>query len=399
MPFFSRRLPADLRPNRLAEATARARAQAVSPPLLDLTETNPTRAGVHDALAPALAGLLAPLGDPRGLRYAPSARGDEGARRAVSAYYGARGLRADPDRLVLCASTSEAYAWLFQLLCDVGDEVLFPQPSYPLLEHLASLSGISLTPYPLRYDGRWSIDLPALAAACGERTRAILLVSPNNPTGSYLQEEERAALLRLCREQDLCLIADEVFSDYPLSGPPAPGRVESLVEEDGALCIVLSGLSKVLGLPQLKLGWIHVGGPAPLREEAQDRLELIADTFLSVGTPVQLAAPALLGARPALQGAIAERVRRGHGILREVFAGTACQLLRAEGGWQGVLRLPRLYSEEEWALRLLEEDRVLCHPGYFFDFPEEAYVVLSLLTRPEVLEEGARRLLRRVEAG
>jgi alanine-synthesizing transaminase len=393
--LFSRRLPADLRENRLAEALRRRRGAGL--PLLDLTESNPTRAGLLDSIeGPDGAALLAPLADPRGLRYAPSPRGDGAARRAVADYYGRRGLAVDPERLVLCASTSEAYAWLFQLLCDVGDEVLYPQPSYPLFEHLAALCAVRLVPYPLRYDGGWSMDLPALAAACSARTRAVLLVNPNNPTGSLLRQEERQALRALCRERGLCLIVDEVFGDFRL-GPPLPDRVASLIDEEEAPCFVLSGLSKVLGLPQLKLGWIHVGGPAPLRAAAQDRLELIADTFLSVGTPVQLAAPALLGRQPALGGAIAARVQAGYRCLQTLAEGTACQLLRADGGWYGVLRLPRLCSEEEWALRFLEEDGVLCHPGYFFDFWEEAYVVLSLLTRPEELEEGTRRLLRRVQ--
>jgi alanine-synthesizing transaminase len=391
--LFSRRLPADLQTNRLSEALARRRAAGLPP--LDLTESNPTRAGLLDGVDAAA--LLAPLADPRGLRYAPSPRGDGAARRAISDYYGRRGLAVDPERLVLCASTSEGYAWLFQLLCDVGDEVLYPQPSYPLLDHLASLCAVRLVPYPLRYDGGWSIDLAALEAACTERTRAVLLVNPNNPTGSFLREEERRALRGLCQARGLCLVADEVFGDYRLAPARSGARAETLVDEDGALCFVLSGLSKVLGLPQLKLGWIHVGGPEPLRAAAQDRLELVADTFLSVGTPVQLAAPSLLARQPALGGAIAGRVREGQRRLQAAFAGTACQLLRAEGGWYGVVRLPRLCGEEEWVLRFLEEDGVLCHPGYFFDFAEEAYVVLSLLTRPEELEEGARRIARRVE--
>lgn len=253
-----------------------------------------------------------------------------------------------------------------------------------------------LLPYPLEYDGRWRIDLHALAAGCTESTRAVLVVNPNNPTGSYVDRADLDALHRLCRERGLCLIADEVFADYPLAAP-RPDRVPALSIPGGpapVLTFVLSGLSKVLGLPQLKLGWIHVGGPEPLRSTAQERLELIADTFLSVSTPVQRAAPALLARQPELQRAILDRVAGNRQRLEEAVRGSPVQLLHVEGGWYGVLRLPRLLPEEEWVLDLLAQEDVVVYPGYFFDFPEEAYVVVSLLPRPEVLSEGARRLLR-----
>ncbi|MCS6912238.1 MAG: pyridoxal phosphate-dependent aminotransferase, partial [Myxococcota bacterium] len=328
-------MPAELRPNRLSIALSAQRAAGV--PLIDLTESNPTRVGLPEL---ARAELLGPLADPAGLCYQPSPQGLLVAREAISCYYRARGLPVSPDHLVLCASTSEAYAWLFQLLCDEGDEVLHPQPSYPLLGHLAALCAVRLRPYPLHYEGRWVVDVAALRAACGPRTRAVVVVSPNNPTGSCLRQEELVELSGLCAERGLCLIADEVFGDYRLASGQ-DGLVGSLVGAS-VPCFVLSGLSKVLGLPQLKLAWIHVGGPEPWRSAAQERLELLADMFLSVGTPVQLAAPELLRQQPQLGGAIASRVHGNRARLASLVAGSTCQLLRADGGWQAVLRLPRL---------------------------------------------------------
>lgn len=404
---FSDRLPWSTAPNRLSLAVAHRRDAGGA--LLDLTVSNPTRA-LPELYPPQ---VLAALTDARGLRYEPSAQGDLAARQSIAAYYAARGIPIRAEHLCLCASTSEAYTWLFQLLCSPGQGVLFPQPSYPLLEFLAGLSAVRLRPYPLEYEGgasgRWWLGIQALRAACTDDVRMVVVVSPNNPTGSFLRESELAALCSLCRERGLALVVDEVFSDYDLLPQAAPAisadpPVRSVLSavlalgEQAPLCFVLSGLSKVVGLPQLKLGWIHVGGPERLRQPAQDRLELIADTFLSVGTPVQLAAPQLLSWQPRVSSAITARLRQNLTVLAAAVHDTACQLLTVEGGWYAVLRLPRLLSEEDWALRLLAEDDVLIHPGYFYDFATEAYVVLSLLTETAVLQEGARRLVRRVAA-
>lgn len=400
---FSSRLPWQRLTNRFTQLQAELRGQGV--PLLELVVSNPTRA------LPELyrESLLLPLSSPEALRYEPSPQGAVAARQAIADYYQARGLTVSPEHLVLCASTSEAYSWLFQLLGNPGDgdgdEVLFPEPSYPLLPFLGSLAGVAVVPYPLRFDGRFHVSFPELASAVTARSRAVVAVSPNNPTGSYLRQSEGERLLRLCATRDLALIVDEVFSDYAFVDPwPQEGpRLLSLAElppplaELPALRFVLSGFSKVLGLPQLKLGWIVVCGPEPLRSEAQRRLELIADTFLSVSTPIQLAAPALLKERPQLFAGIAARIQASLTCLQQAFAGTAVSVLPVEGGWYAVLRLPRLISEEEWLLRLLTEDHMVVHPGYFFDFPEEAYVVCSLLTPPCDLAEGARRLLARLE--
>lgn len=405
---FSQRLPWRAAQNRLSVAVAQARAAGA--PLLDLTVSNPTRA-LPELYPPA---LLAPLAGERGLRYEPSAQGDPAARRSIAAYYAARGIAVAPEHLVLCASTSEAYTWLFQLLCDPGQGALFPQPSYPLLEFLAGLSAVRLCPYPLHYEsgfaggqsGRWWLGLEAVRAACTDEVRLLVVVSPNNPTGSFLRRSELLALCALCRERGLALVVDEVFTDYDLlpaaadqvADPPVRSVLAAVqaLGEQAPLCFVLSGLSKVVGLPQLKLGWIHVGGPEPLRQTAQDRLELLADTFLSVGTPVQTAAPQLLAWQPQVSAAITARLRQNLQTLAAAVKDTACQLLPVEGGWYAVLRLPRLLSEEDWALLFLSEDGVLVHPGYFYDFAAEAYVVLSLLTEPATLARGAAKLVARV---
>ncbi len=400
--MFSSRLPFNQQKNRLSTALAEKR--SIGARLLDLSESNPTCVGLFADLPPD---LLRPLADPRGLRYDPNPRGALSARRAISAYYQGRGIQVDPEHLVLSASTSEAYSWLFQLLCDVDDVVLYPQPSYPLFEHLAGLSSVRLLPYPIEYDGRWTLDLGALRSVCEAGPKAILLVNPNNPTGSFLRREELDVLCDLCERRQIALISDEVFGDYGFCDPHGrdggdPGRVTSLLGEpairERALCFVLSGLSKVIGMPQLKLGWIHVGGPGALRAAAQERLELVADAFLSVGTPIQLAAESLLSRQPALSGAIARRVNQNRARCAEAVRDTACQLLHADGGWYAVLRLPQVLSEEEWVLRLLAEDDVVCYPGYFFDFPEEAYLVLSLLPEPDLFAEALRRIVARVAA-
>lgn len=396
--MFSSRLPWHLPENRLSQALFELR--QVGRPILDLTVSNPT-AALPELYDPS---LLTALTHESGLRYQPSPAGAPAAREAIAAYYARRGITADANKLVLCASTSEAYTWLFQLLCEPTDRVLFPQPSYPLLEFLGGLAGIEAAPYPLFFDGRWRIDRAALREAVDEKTRAVVLVSPNNPTGSRVREGELRELFALCEEHQLALIVDEVFGDYCFEpndkdddqDDPAPPSLIA-TGDAGPLRFVLSGLSKVVGLPQLKLGWIHVGGAEPLRSEAQRRLEIIADTFLSVSTPVQLAAPRLLGAQPHLGGKIFERVRHNLDLLRTACQGTALTVLPVEGGWYAVVRLPRLCSEEEWILTLLTQDGVLCHPGYFFDFCDEAYVVISLLTPPADLAEGVRRILCRTE--
>jgi alanine-synthesizing transaminase len=359
--------------------------------LFDLTETNPTRAGLH-----APADLLQALADPAALAYEPEAFGRRPAREAVAAEAARRGAAMDADRILLTASTSEAYAFAFKLLCDPGDEVLVPRPSYPLFDYLAGLESVVVRPYPLRYDGRWHVDLPALEGALTARTRAIVVVSPNNPTGSFVKSVEADALRAMAGGRGIALISDEVFSDFPLRDDPS--RAPTLFADGPALTLCLGGLSKSCGLPQLKLAWMALAGPAPLRDEARGRLEVVADTYLSVSTPVQLAAPSVLARRPELQAPIRDRIRSNLRALREATAGTAATLLDVEGGWSAVLQVPATLGEEDWVLALVERDGVLVHPGYFFDFPGEAYLVLSLLPPPATFEEGTARVLRRIAA-
>jgi aspartate/methionine/tyrosine aminotransferase len=379
---FSARTRWNLTENRLAERLAARRAAGRA--VLDLTETNPTRTGLQ-----APPEVLAALADPGGLEYHPEPRGLAAAREAVSADYARRGAGFGPERIVLTASTSEAYGFLFKLLCDAGDDVLVPRPSYPLFEYLAGLENVATCGYPLSYDGEWRVDLAALEAAVGPRTRAIVLVSPNNPTGSAIKEDEAHALDALAARRGLALIADEVFADYPWAGVPRPGLAAR-----EALAFSLGGLSKSCGLPQLKLGWIALAGPAALRDEAMARLEMIADTYLSVGTPVQRAAPALLARAERLRAPIAARIAENLRTLRRHSEQSAATVLQGDGGWTAVLHIPATVGEEERVLALLDEQGVLVHPGYFFDFPHEAFLVLSLLPRPAEFEEGVARILR-----
>jgi aspartate/methionine/tyrosine aminotransferase len=385
--MFSSRLNWDLRPNRIsALLEARRRAGA---PILDLTESNPTHAG----LSYPEAEILAALGDARSLRYEPSPAGAADAREAVAAYYAARGASVPADRIVLTASTSEAYGHLFKLLADPGDEVLVPRPSYPLFEFLARLECVRVVEYPLAYDGSWRIDFEALEAALGPRARAIVVVNPNNPTGSFLKARERDRLIALAAERGLAIVADEVFSDYAFA--PDAERVTTLATETGALAFSLSGLSKIAGLPQMKLGWIVTAGPQELRAGAFARLELIADTYLSVAAPAQYGAARLMEAGAKVRERISARVRENLAWLRGAVEGSALGVLEVEGGWYATLRVPRTRSEEEWTLELLDRDGVLVQPGFFYDFETEAFLVLSLLTPPDVFREGVGRLLAR----
>jgi alanine-synthesizing transaminase len=383
--MFSGRTSWDLRPNRLAERLAARRATGAR--ILDLTESNPTRAG--------LAGprdLLLSLAHPEALRYEPSAFGLPAARAAVAADFARRGHALAPDRVLLSASTSEAYAFLFKLLCDPGDEVLVPRPGYPLFEFLATLESVRVRAYPFAHDGEWHLDLAALRSLLAPRTRAIVVVNPNNPTGAFLKREELEGLVSLCAERGIALVSDEVFADFALRDDTR--RVASVAADGPALAFALGGLSKSCGLPQLKLAWTAVTGPPGLVRDALARLEVVADTYLSVSTPVQLALPDLLARREELQAPIRERTRSNMAALRAaVGPGCPATILSPEGGWSVVLRVPATLTEEERVTRLLEERDVLVHPGYFFDFPAEAYLVVSLLPPPGDFAEGVARVL------
>lgn len=388
--MYSRRTTWDASSNPLAAAAARLR--AAGRPILDLTESNPTRVGLGfpgDVLLRALA-------HPSGATWEPDPLGLLPAREAIAGYYRDRGLTARTDRIVVTSSTSEAYAYLFKLLADPGDEVLIPEPSYPLLGWLAGLESVRAVGYPLRYDGEWRLDRLATETAVGTRTRAVVAVSPNNPTGSFLDRDDLRFLEDLCAERGLALLCDEVFADYPLD--PGPGRVESVLASGRVACFALSGASKVAAVPQLKVGWLVAHGPDAACQAAMERLELIADAYLSPSAPSQLALGPVLGARHLAQVPLRARLRANLSALRaRCGPGAGWRPLRTEGGWSAVVQLPRLLSEQEWALRLLEEDGVLVHPGFFFDFATEAFLVVSLLVEPALFAEAIDRLARRVE--
>jgi alanine-synthesizing transaminase len=385
--MFSSRSSFDLSPNPLAVALAQAR--QASRPVLDLTESNPTHAGIAYARQAVLESLAAPAA----LTYEPAAFGLATAREAVARELSAYGPAVDTSQVVLTASTSEAYAFVFKLLCDPGDEVLIPVPSYPLFEHLARLESVRAVPYRIAYDGAWHVDHDSVRRAISPRTRAVVLVTPNNPTGSYLKRAELEALGRL----GLPLVSDEVFARYSLREDPTRAA-SALVPSDAPLVFALGGLSKLAALPQMKLAWTAVGGEPARVADALGRLEVIADAFLSVGTPVQHALPHLLASRGIAECAIQRRTRDNLAFAREAVADTAVSLLDVEGGWYATLRVPRTRGEEAWVLTLLEEDGVHVHPGHFFDFEDEAYLVASLLTPGDVFREGLRRLVTRVTA-
>ena len=378
---FSSRLQWDSQPNPLSILLAEKRRSSAV--ILDLTESNPTHAGLDYAGGE----LLAALADPRALRYDPDPRGLLAAREAVAGYYAQRGVDVPASRILLTASTSEAYSYLFKLLADPGDEILVPRPSYPLFDYLAAMESVCVRQYPLRYDGVWHIDFEALASAVTSRTGAIVVVNPNNPTSSYLKRTEWERLQTF----GLPILSDEVFSDFAFA--PDPTRLATLTGPADALTFSMSGLSKIAGLPQMKLGWIVASGPD--HTAALEGLEWIADTFLSVATPVQWALPRILALSADVQGQIRRRTRANLEHLIECTSapGSTCRCLHAEGGWYAILEMPRIRSEEEWALHLLADSDVLVQPGYFYDFEAEAFLVLSLLTPAEAFAEGLRRIL------
>ena len=381
-PSFSARTAWDVSESELARAIAERRKRGL--PLLDLTASNPTRCGfVYDESA-----LIAALGNRASLIYDPDPRGMLRAREAVAGYYADHGAAVDPAHLFLTTSTSEAYSFLFRLLCDPGDEVLIAQPSYPLFDFLAQLENVRLTPYPLFYDHGWRLDHESLRREIGPRTRAIALVHPNNPTGHFTKDVERAELETLCAEHGLALIVDEVFLDYGLQGHAGKSFASGT---HPALTFVLSGLSKIAALPQMKAAWIAAFGPEPDLKSALDRLEVIADTFLSMNAPIQRALPQWMATRAGLQSQISARVEQNLRALDDALAGqTLISRLDVEAGWYAVLRIPTLEPGENLAVTLVRDHGVSLHPGYFFGFSGDGWLVVSLLTPESEFIQGIR---------
>ena len=387
--MFASRTNWRLETNRLTRALEEHRRSGRE--LFDLTASNPTTSG----LAYPEREILAALADPRGLVYRPESKGLREAREAVAEYYAGRvgfsGSSApiDPERILLASGTSEAYSHIFRLLCEAGDEVLVPAPSYPLFEFLADLADIRLVPYPLLYDHGWQMDFASLRAALTPRSRAVLVVHPNNPTGSFVKPREAAELAEICAGREMAIVADEVFLDYTTVAAPA----HTFALSDATLTFTLSGLSKISLLPQMKLAWMVVSGPEAVDQTAVDRLEIIADTYLSPSTPVQLALPKFLSLRHSLQEQLQQRIAANLSVLDSILceSKSLTRLVR-EGGWYAVLRVPVTGTDEDLTVALLERCSVLVHPGHFFNFSQEGFLVLSLITPEQQFQEGVGRL-------
>ena len=385
--MFAGRTNWNLSPNRLAEALARRRASGL--PVIDLSASNPTECEFeYDARA-----ILDALRAPGSLEYHPDPRGLKSAREAIREYYAARDEDVSLERMILTTSTSEAYSFVFRLLCDPGDELLIPAPSYPLFDFLADLHDVKLIRYPLFYDHGWHIDLHALESAAGPRTKGVIVVHPNNPTGHFVKANERDGLTRLCAAKRMAIVADEVFLDFSLDG----SRPSSFSLNRDVLTFTMSGLSKISGLPQMKLAWLIASGPEQERRGALERLEVIADTYLSLSAPVQVAARSLLEQRYGFQRQLMSRLRQNLVEMdRQLAAKKSCMRLEIEGGWYAVLRVPAIESDEELAIRLLEENGVYLHPGHFYGFPAEGYLVVSLIAPAESFALGLKSTLARV---
>jgi alanine-synthesizing transaminase len=382
--MFSRRTEWNFARNRLTVAHQQALASGRK--ILDLTISNPTRVGLEYKQSR----ILEALGDRRGLDYNPQPKGLGSARQAVAEYYRSASTAIDPESLILTTSTSEAYSYVFRLLANPGEEILFPKPSYPLFEFLADLEDVSIVPYALFYDHGWQIDLDSLARAFTKKTRAVVVVHPNNPTGSYVSQRERQHLYALCQKQHSALIVDEVFLDYSHGAKPEA----SFASNREVLTFTLSGISKISALPQMKLAWVGLSGPEAELRTAIARLELIADTYLSLNTPVQLAAPVLLEERKTVQPQLMARIHASIGELdRQLARHPSCSRLEVQAGWYVVLRIPVTRSDEDFAIELLKRHSVLVHPGHFYDFASEGHLVLSLIAPPEDFREGVVRLL------
>jgi alanine-synthesizing transaminase len=381
--MFASRTNWNLKPNRLAEALERRKSSDRR--LLDLSASNPTECGFkYDARA-----IMRSLCAPASLQYHPDPKGLKSARKAVSDYYAERGESVSVDDMILTASTSEAYSFIFRLLCNPGDELLIPTPGYPLFDFLADVNDVRLVRYPLFYDHGWHIDMHALKQAISPRTRGVIVVHPNNPTGHFTRPEEVAELNQICTANQMALIADEVFLDFSLGSAQ-----KSFVANTGALTFTMSGISKISGLPQMKFAWLAVSGPENSKREALARLEMIADTYLSLNAPIQLAAPVLLQHRKKFQEQLMARVDAN---LAELDAQLAEKKqvgrLAVEGGWYAVLRIPAMRPDEELALELLEKRDVYLHPGHYYDFPGDGYLVVSLITPTQNFSEGMGRIL------
>lgn len=387
--MYSQRLRWSVPQNPLSIHLTHLRASGV--PLFDLTSSNPTCVVIdypHEAIGSAFGSVpdFAYHADPCGMLT---------ARQSIQAYYSARSIDIETSQILLTASTSEAYGLLFKLLCNPGDRVLVPTPSYPLFEYLSSLELVEAVPYAYRFDGGWYIDFEDFSSKLGEQVKAIVVVNPNNPVGSFVRVDEMERLLDLAVRFEIPIISDEVFYDYEWT--PSPSYTKTFISQNRALSFSLNGLSKIAGMPQMKLGWIALGGPQHMQSEAAERLELLLDTYLSVNTPIQRALPDLLNIGDSIRHELLAHISQNRETLKNVLEGSPAHMMPAEAGWSALVRLPSIKTEDEWCLGLLEQQQVVTQPGYFFDLPHPAFIVLSLITDPEVFAEGVLRIRRLVQ--
>jgi alanine-synthesizing transaminase len=382
--MFASRTNWNLTPNALSQLLLEKRTKGE--PILDLTESNPSHCAFsYDSE------LLRALSSDRSLLYEPEPHGLLSAREGIAEYYRRHGTLVDPSNIFLTASTSEAYSHLFRLLCNPGESVLVPKPSYPLFDYLCALNDVDVRHYRLVYDDEWRIDLDSIRGGIDPSTRALLLVHPNNPTGSFVKNEEQESILKLAQRHNLALIVDEVFGEFPLA--EREGCHKSFASEERCPTFTLNGISKLLGMPQMKLAWITVSGEAAVVRNAVNRLEIICDTYLSTGTPIQQVLPSWLNDARLVTDQIKRRINANYHTLHSLTAQSSVSPLNAEGGWNAILQFPRIMSDEEWALRTLKESNVLIHPGHFFEIERDACLVTSLLPEESTFSNGIGKIL------
>lgn len=378
---FSNRFEWDTGQNKISQIADQKRKDGMA--ICDLTVSNPTKIdlGVDRSIDRDYVAISN--------TYQPASTGLETAKCAIVQYYQDHAIDIDNSQIVITASTSEAYTYLFRLLADAGDEILIPQPSYPLLDYLLRLDCIHNVPYYLRYvDGEWKVDLESVEMAITSRTRAVILVNPNNPTGSFIKEDEFNGISELCMRNNIPLIVDEVFVDYNYDRDRSNAR--SFSGYDSVPAFFLNGLSKSCGLPQMKLSWIIVSGQEHDRQSSLNALETIADMYLSVSTPIQHATASFFASRSIFQRRLLDRILDNQKCAEEAFMDAAIECLRPEGGWYGLLQFPDTHTDEEWAMRILQKSNVFYHPGYFYNFNEEAFLVFSLIIDPDMFKEGMK---------
>jgi alanine-synthesizing transaminase len=388
---FSNRTRWDLTPNPLSRLLDEKRHEGVT--IINLTESNPTACGFEYPKKE----ILEAFSSEKIMEYHPHPKGVLACREIIADYYKSLNIPANPENIFLTASSSEAYAWIFRLLANPGDRILVPSPSYPLFDFLAQLNDIEIEYYPLEYDETWKIDFGTLSNKISPKTKAILLVHPNNPTGSYVSEEERVKLNQIASRNNLALVSDEVFFDYVFDH--GQSSFSSFAGNKEVLTFALNGISKMLALPQMKLGWMVVDGPESLRKAAVEKMEIIADTYLSVNTPIQTAFPEIMKLKTGIQKQILARLNQNKKTLFEIIQNhPSCEYLKSEGGWYALLKVPKIRTDDEWTLTFLKHDDVLIHPGHFYNFDQEGYLVISLLGKNDDLDSGLNKIFSRISS-